>query len=436
MQPADVLTEGNVSECIMSFSRQEFLYTGTVCKAWRKNYADPTTATNLLRAFQSVSSVQEAVESGINTVGLFDLAVVFRAGISILQALFDMGVTYCHDSTRYYAAYTGNLPALALLYSLEFCDECDIFEAVRGGHLDVVQYTVENMLPATDDIAVNEIPEWRTSVYDNAFIKRCMFIANTCGKPGIGEMLNAYVEDRYFRPVRERSLNSVDLALAKNRLDIVQVLRRVGGSFRGDTSLRFAVNTGNADLVRYLEQEGCAPEGGLLSDYLIEIPDSLEYIEYLLQNKRVEVDTRTIDLALSLRRNSVVDLLLKFGAPVADITIDRAIAEWDFERARSLMASHGCRPTHKAYFWLFSQGVDADLMLGWCAGDLQLDFDDVYLEGLELIFSANNYALPLGFGSFRQMWQNRVWSVLLQCMSSEVVQWFKDRMPDDMEVEE
>lgn len=133
------------------------------------------------------------------------------------------------------------------------------------------------------------------------------------------------------------------------------------------------------------------------------MPDSLEYITYLLRGRRVKIDTRALDIALTLRRNKMVDLLLKFGAPVCDLTIDRMISEWDFERARSLMASHGCRPTPNAYLWLFSQGVDSDSILLWDTECIQLDFDDVYLEGLDLIFSTQEYALPAGFQSFREM---------------------------------
>lgn len=289
------------------------------------------------------------------------------------------------------------------------------------------------MLPPADDNTVNEIPEWRTNVYDNAFIRRCMCIADGCGKRDVGELLHAYVEDKYFR---QKRITCVDLALSKNRLDMVKVLRKAGGRFRGDVSLRLAVNTGNHATVRYLEKEGCVPDGGVLSLYLLEIPDSLQYIQYLLENKFVEIDNCSLGYALSLKRANMVDLLLRFGAPVADITIDQAIAEWDFERARSLMARYGCRPTPKAYFWLFSQGVDVDLMMSLDTGALQLDFDEVYLEGLELIFCATDYRLPLGFETFQDMEESRVWSVILKWLSSDVVQWFRDRLPDGMQVEE
>ena len=418
----------------MSFSHDDFLYEGTVCKSWRRNHPAATTYTALLRAFQSASRAREAVESGINTIGLFDLAVVFCADLSVLQTLWDMGVTPCHHSTSYYAAYTGNLAAFRILCSLEYSDERDIFEAVRGGHVGVVEYAVQNMLPPADDNAVNDIPDWRATTYDNAFLKRCMAIAKACGKLDVGETLHAYVEDKYFRPIRDRRIGSVDLALFKGRLDIVQVLRKAGGRFNGDVSLQFAVNTGDADLVRYLEQEGCTPTGGALSEYFAE-EDNLDYITYLLRNKLVSIDTRAVDIALALRKSKIVDLLLTFGAPVCDSTIDRAISEWDFERARSLMASHGCRPTPNAYLFLFSQGVDVEQVLWWDSDGMHLDFDDVYLEGLELIFCAQDYAPPAGFQSFEEMMASRAWAIVLQSVSSEVLQWFKDRFPHEMEVD-
>jgi len=226
MNSADALVEGNISSHVLSFTGESYLFTGTVCKAWNDNYAADNRATNVLRAIESVSAAKEAVLADVHTLDLFDLAVVFCDDCRVLKQLWEMGLRWCHNTTRYYAAFTGNIAAMRLGSAYEYCDECDIYEAVRGGNIDAVEFTVGNILPDADSPTVECVPEWHTNVYDGAFVKRCMSIAEASNRQDVTAALNAYTRDEYYRnSVLAGKMTCVDLAVAKNRPDISDILR-------------------------------------------------------------------------------------------------------------------------------------------------------------------------------------------------------------------
>ena len=225
MNSAGALVEGNVSSRVLSFTKESYLYTGTVCKVWRDNHKKDARATNVLRVLESASTVKEAVKCGVHTLDLFDLAVVFCKDECVLQQLWDMGVRWCHNTTRYYAAFTGNVAAMRLGVAYEYFDECDIYEAVRGGHIDAVKCAVGNMVPNADHSALECVPLWHTNVYDAAFVRRCMCIAQASGRQDVVGLLQAYTKDEYYRPTVDRMMTCVDLATAKSRLDICELLR-------------------------------------------------------------------------------------------------------------------------------------------------------------------------------------------------------------------
>jgi len=176
--------------------------------------------TSVLRALASAATVKEAIENGICTINLFDLAVVFGAGTLVLRQLHDMRVRPCHTTTLRYAAYTGNLDAVRLICENEYCDACDIFEAVRGGHIDVLRCAVNNSVPSASVPTVAEIPAWRTNVYDSAFVRHCRCLASINTMNGVTEKLDAFL-----RPKRYKAISCVDLAIAMRRPDMAVVLR-------------------------------------------------------------------------------------------------------------------------------------------------------------------------------------------------------------------
>lgn len=223
MNSADALVEGNVSSHVLSFTNESYLYTGTVCKTWRDNHAIDARATNVLRVLESVSMVKEAVECGVHTLDLFDLGVVFCKDSRVFEQLWDMGVRWCHNTTRYYAAFTGNVAAMRLASAHEYCDECDIYEAVRGGHIDAVKCALGNMVPDADNATIECVPEWHTNVYDGAFMRRCMCIAQVSNRQDIVGSLRAYTKDR--NSLLSGRMTCVDLAVAKSRPDIYDLLR-------------------------------------------------------------------------------------------------------------------------------------------------------------------------------------------------------------------
>lgn len=65
-----VITEGNVSSQILSFTPRDFLYTGTVCKSWRKHSRERRT--NILRALDSVPMLEDAIAAGMDCSELLD----------------------------------------------------------------------------------------------------------------------------------------------------------------------------------------------------------------------------------------------------------------------------------------------------------------------------------------------------------------------------
>lgn len=59
-----IITEDNVSKHILSFTRDSFLFTRTVCKVWHENGAETNTQTHANRAVDSISTFDQACEHG------------------------------------------------------------------------------------------------------------------------------------------------------------------------------------------------------------------------------------------------------------------------------------------------------------------------------------------------------------------------------------
>lgn len=214
------MREGDIVSHVASFLHGEFLYVGTISKSWHRCFDRGECYTGVLNALASPAKAEEAVGGGICTMNLFDIAVVFTADTAVLQRLNGMALRRCHTTTLHYASYTGNLEAVRIICEEEYCDACDIFEAVRGGHVAVVRCAVSNKLPTAATPTVAEIPKWRTNMFEKAFLKHCRYLARVNGRLDVINKL-----DKYCRSTREKNINCVDLAIAKGRPDIVRVLR-------------------------------------------------------------------------------------------------------------------------------------------------------------------------------------------------------------------
>jgi len=220
MIPAHAMSEGYIVRNVASYLNGEFLYAGTVSTHWSRCFPLGKCWTSVLNAIVSAAKAKEAVRSGICLLNLFDIAVVFGADRSVLQQLRGMGVRRCHTTSLHYASYTGNLDAVSVICEDEYCDACDIFEAVRGGNIDVVRCAFKNKLPAQDTPTVAQIPTWRINMFEKAFLKHCRYLARVNARLDVADKL-----EEYCRSTRERNISCVDLAIANGRPDIVRVLR-------------------------------------------------------------------------------------------------------------------------------------------------------------------------------------------------------------------
>lgn len=399
-----VLTEGNVSSNILSFTPDDFLYTGSVCTSWKT--ISPTKHTSILTALDSASRLDVAMSSGLDTIELLDFAIVFGADMTVLRKIVEESIC---DTTMIpnYVAFTGNME-MVLFLKAPF-DEFSLFEAVRGGQLQVVEHMIK------EGCDVSTTPDWPRGFYDNDdFVRRCVGMATSAGMSDVVESLTMYVTDKYY----QSDISCVQLAIRTNRLDILKVLHE-GGALIPSYAFPLAVETANMDMLRYLETVKGTPDEDFVIDYISCAEFDSQTLELLLKNGLVQLDARDLQHAIHIRNKHTIDLLLQYGCAVEDETIDYAVAAWDFRLADSLMASHGCRPTKTSYQWLFTGGLCECCVAGFYPEGA----DDLYLRKLDWVYSATGGKLE--FGSMSEMQSDACWSILLGRVSTRVVRWFE-----------
>jgi len=283
-----VLTEGNVCANILSFTKDDYLYTATVCSSWGKNCT--TKRTSILHALVSVPVLEEAVDSGIETYQLLDLAIVFGADMGVVRKIGEITVCSTHMMPNF-AAFRGDIDTL--VYLDQDPDEYTLYEAIRGGKIATVRHIITAGCP------LDTVPEWPCSFYeDDAFIERCERIANYHG-----------------------------------RADVVSLM----------------VDTCNLKMLRYILTVKGPPAADFVVNYMLSERFDIRKLELLLMNGFVHLQACDLQQAIHSRKKPLTDLLLKFGCPIDDHTVDHAVAAWDFAMASSLVEFHGVRPTAKAY---------------------------------------------------------------------------------------
>lgn len=402
-----VITEGNVSGQILSFTPRDFLYTGAVCKSWRQNSREKRT--NILRALDSVSMLKDAIAAGMDCSDLLDLAIVFGAGMGVVSSI--ASTRQCDTSmVLHYAAFTGNMEILAFLG--EPFDEFCLFEAVRGGQLGVVQHILKESCGS----CVDGLPQWPCTFYDDDdFIDRCISMAAASSREDVAASLRHYVGESYYHA----NITCLELAIRMNQLGMVHLLYE-GGATVPSYAFAIAVETSGLDMLRYLKSEKCKPDHDFLIDYISSESFSVDTVALLLENGLVELSAHDLQQAIHTNSSRTMDLLLQFGCPVDNETIDHAVSTWNFELARGLMASHGCRPTAQAYEWLFTGALCTCCVEGFYPNGA----DDFYIRKLDWIYSATNG--ETGFESISEMEDDPSWAFLLPRVSRAVVQWFND----------
>ena len=457
-----VITEGNVSKNILSFTGDEFLFTATVCRSWRCN--SNAKCTNFMSIFQSVSRVQEAVASGIQSdyLGnmselLFDIAVLLGAKLSVLKGIVACGggLGFSLSVTMRYAAFCGRVGVIQYIEKDYMFDEFDLFEAVRGGHINVIEIILrERIFSDPEDSPINAIVKW-PSVYlqehpsedidglisksgtefELELLRRCFAICGENNESAANIELDDFVNDIYgpdpegelwYHP--DEGMSCMELAIRKNRLDIVQVLREHGGEFQQDAdtlgSFARAMRQGNCEMLLYLKGAGCVIENGALYEYTGDGRRfDMSTVEFVLQHRLVTIDEGCLSRAIYNGRMDLLELLLQHEAPVCDDHVDTAVAKRNFSLADRLMRVHGCRPTPRAYEFVLTRGASEDSLHENGVGDIQEDA--FYLQKLSWVYSTG---CRLEFDSFAAMQSDWKWTLIFSYFSEAVVDWFREHL--------
>ena len=230
------------------------------------------------------------------------------------------------------------------------------------------------------------------------------------------ESLHLYLHDEHY----QAQMSCLELTIHTNRLDLLHLLHD-GGAVIPAQAFQLAVETAGLDMLRYLDSEKNKAGENFVMDYIASESFEVGKMELLLANNLVQLRARDLHVAIHRHSRRITDLLIRFGCPVNDTTVDNAVAAWDFTLAERLMASHACRPTRVAYEWLFTGGLCRCCF----AGFYPAESDEFYIGKLNWILSATG--ADTGFLSFAEMETDAAWSILLPRVSSAVVHWFKNQ---------
>lgn len=437
-----VITEGNVSKNVLSYTGDEFLFTATVCKSWRCNSIGK--CTSFVSIFQSASRMQEAIRSGVETDYLFDMAVLLGAEVQVLE------VIACHETTDMlpvtirYAAFFGRVDVVEYIEKLngyEY-DEYDLFEAIRGGHMDVVKRVIcrEECPP------INAIVQWpllgleaNPSEDKNGLLcksgtegqlnllKRRINLCDKCD--ATCTELGKFMNEEFYHSME--AMSCMELAIRKNRLDIVRVLREHGGEFEEDSdyagSFSVALQLGNSEMLLYLKDAGCFIGESTLYEYISHMYPDYEFdmstVEFVLRHRLVQIDEGCLFTAIYHGRMDLLELLLQYEAPVRDHHVDTAVAKRNFSLAERLMRVQGCHLTARAYEFVLTRGASEDSLHENGVGDIQEDA--FYLQKLSWVYSTG---CRLEFDSFEAMQSDWKWALIFSYFSEAVVDWFREHL--------
>lgn len=437
-----VITEGNVSKSVLSFTADEFLFAATVCKSWRCNSTGKYT--NFMSVFQSASRMQEAIRSGVQTDYLFDMAVLLGAEVQVLEVIAGHETTDMLPVTMRYAAFFGRVDVVEYIENQKGYDydEYDLFEAIRGGHMDVVKRVIcRGVCPP-----INAIVEWpllglesNPSEDKNRLLSKSgtegqLYLLrrriNLCDKCDVTcHQLGEFMNEEFYHSME--AMSCMELAIRKNRLDIVRVLREHGGEFEEDSdypgSFSVALQLGNSEMLLYLKDAGCVIGEDTLYEYISHMYPEYEFdisiVEFVLQHRLVTIEEGCLSTAIYNGRMDLLELLLQHEAPVCDDHVDEAVAKRNFSLVDRLMRVHGCRPTPRAYEFVLTHGASEDSLHENGVGDIQEDA--FYLQKLGWVHSTG---CRLEFDSFAAMQSDWMWGLILSYFSEAVVNWFREHL--------
>lgn len=354
---------------IMSFTRGDFLFKGTVCKSWHDNVS--CRKTSHFAIFASVSRVQEVMACNAHISGkvMFKRALECGANMCVLWEIEHRAYCGWDNECMILAVSLNRLDAVIFLRE-KGCMWNDqvVNTAIEKGHLDLLRHVLQEGCPIQ-----SEVSEYEPSMF---------------------------------------------VALRAGSVDTVKLLVEFGCMF-GVSSLVDAIDhTVSVELLRYLESEGLPLYEDLQTSMMPE-----QGVRFLLENGvgRDQLNTSKVEEAVYLENSRMTELLLEYNCPVSDVAVDFAILSWDFNLARLLMKL-GCSPTTNAYRQLFmgtQLHYDAHRMMSETMG---LD----YIRHLDWLFSIG---CRIAFTSFSAMQQHNDWSFIFE-IRPDVARWFCDRIDD------
>lgn len=213
-----IITEPNVSANILSFTRQNFLFTRTVCKSWYEN--GNATETHVHRAVDSSSTVEESYQHSypLDLYAPYLNAIDNTSDISVFEHLVHSGEEWIDEEVEYAAEY-GRIDVLQLFQENgQVLDERILHTAVRYGQLNTVVYLMSAGCPV-DTTRI----EWGFGEYVVEELKMCsMEMAARDGRVDIMKQLRTNVSP--FMPFPHETL---EYSLEGRHLDVLKYIRDV-----------------------------------------------------------------------------------------------------------------------------------------------------------------------------------------------------------------
>ncbi|CAM9100691.1 unnamed protein product [Ectocarpus sp. 8 AP-2014] len=337
---SSIITEGHVSANILSFGENDFIFTGTVCRAWRQN--SRSTYTGAGAAVESISRLQEACEHGVNLQVASFHSLEDGASIDVIRKLNE---TYC------------------------FWEHFDIERAAEHGRVDVLKFMREKGYVADERVLHTAVRYNQEEVVEYLL--------------GIGCPIDKTVIEWGFGPciIDELKMRSMEVAISEGNLSMVKILRTADYPFI-DESFVFGCETRNTEMLEYLTQEKCHVPQGLFRES-IELRD-FSTLEFLIDHDLL-VDEWDLWGCIMDDDDDMMTFLLGKGIVPKDDDVDSAIGSGNLDVAKWLTKEYSCRPTSLAYMLVFDNAMcdcHYAMYLDWLYDDMQCSIEFSSLEDM------------------------------------------------------
>lgn len=368
LMSSSILTEGHVSANILSYGVADFLFTGTVCRAWRQNSTNTYTRTGA--AVESISRLQEAAHRGVNLHLASFHSLEDGASIDVIRKLNE---SYC------------------------FWEQFDIERAAEHGRVDVLKFMREKGYPADKRVLHSAVRHNQQEV-----VKYLLGIGCPVDKTVIEWGFGPYIID-------ELKMRSMEVAISEGNLSMVKILRTVDYPFVDD-SFVFACETQNTELLEYLIREKCRVPQGLFRES-VELRNFFT-LEFLIDHKLL-VDEWDLWGCIADEDDDMMIFLLGKGIIPTDDDVDSAIAAGNLGTAKFLTKEYSCRPTPLAYMIVFDN----------------IMCDCHYMMYLDWLY--NDMQCSIGFSSLQDMHEDPHGAYVLENCSNTIEDWFVNRIENN-----